>query len=120
MGRIERLRARQARGQFFRDLVTTLKSVRAAVRRDPGLAVELLAAISFELGVAQERYGENAVVQWLRRAALRTAHKLIHSFEEPTDTSTRIALALFRSGLGERRPPKRAPLRLVDAKAVAP
>lgn len=117
MGRAERTRARQSRRAFFQDLIGLVRSARAAARREPGLAIELLAAVSFELGVARERYGENrAAIEWLRRATLRTTHTLMSSFAEPTDTGTRIALALFRANLGARKGPQRAPLRLLAEK----
>lgn len=123
MGRAERQRARLLKREFFHDLVGLVRSARAAARRlQPGLAIQLLSAACYELGMARERYGANAATEWLRRAILRQEHLVARAFDlDPVDTSTRIAIALFRASLGARRGPKRSPLRLLatSAKDVA-
>jgi len=118
-GKCERQAARTERRAFFQELVELVRNARAAARRcEVGLAIELLSTCAFEIGIARERYGARASVEMLRRAILKTEHALITGFAAaPTDTATRIALAIFRAGLGERKGPKRAALRLLPAKA---
>lgn len=117
----EQKNQRRRRRDFLRDLVLLVRSGRAAIRRcEAALAVQLLAAAAFELGVARERYGASASTEWLRRALLRLEHVVAVAFDrEPSDIETQVTLALFRANLGERRGPKRAPLRLVAEKAEA-
>jgi len=119
MGRRERTRARQEKRDTFTDLIQVIRNARSAARRhEPGLASVLLIEAAFDVGMARQRYGATAIVEWLRRSIVHTERLIMTAFaDEPIDTSTRIALALFRAGLGDRRPPKRASLRLLTPKA---
>jgi hypothetical protein len=116
MGRHERTRARQEKRDTFMDLVQVIRNARAAARRgEPGLASVLVIEAAFQVGMARQRYGATAICEWLRRSIVHTERLIMTAFaDEPVDTGTRIALALFRAGLGERKGPKRAPLRLLS------
>lgn len=116
-------RARRRKREYFDGLLSTLYCSRAAVKREQhALALRLLIVAARDLGEVHARYGMSAKVGWLHRSICgieRTlAERFFHAFTtEPVDACTRIALALYRAGLGERKPPQRAPLRLLSAKA---
>jgi hypothetical protein len=119
MGRAARTRARQEKRDTFQDVIQVIRNARAAAcRREPGLATALIVEASFDVGMARQRYGALAVVEGLRRAILHTERLIATAFAiEPIETGTKIALALFQANLGERKGPRRAPIRLLPAKA---
>lgn len=105
----------QCRRAFFHDLVLLVRSGRSAIRRgELGLAIQMLSAAAYELGVARERHGATAAAEMLCRSILRLEHVVAHAVDpDPTDVGTRIAMALFRANLGARKGPKRSPLRVL-------
>jgi hypothetical protein len=74
-------RDRSARAQYFKDVVATVRSSRAAVqRREPRLAIHMLTVAAFEVGVARNRFGSNAATEALRRSVCRMERVVVEAF----------------------------------------